>query len=121
MKDQNSKAELAGNPGVDSREMLVAWFARLTELARVKGVSWMISPNMWDHHEAYHEGLTPEEELEEQIDAARRTTQAQRPGPRDAWIATWTRWPGSLQRMVRRHYHWPCWMNRSVLPSGSST
>src|SRR6266480_4341965 len=28
------------------------------------------------------------------------TTQAQRPGPRDAWIATWTRWPGSLQRMV---------------------
>src|SRR5438309_1800741 len=29
------------------------------------------------------------------------TTQAQRPGPRDAWIATWTRWPGSLQRMVR--------------------
>ena len=31
-----------------------------------------------------------------------RTTQAQRPGPRDAWIATWTRWPGSLQRMVRR-------------------
>src|SRR2546425_290021 len=31
---------------------------------------------------------------------SRLTTQAQRPGPRDAWIATWTRWPGSLQRMV---------------------
>src|SRR6266853_212638 len=28
------------------------------------------------------------------------TTQAQRPGPRDAWIATRARWPGSLQRMV---------------------
>src|SRR6266487_3571722 len=33
------------------------------------------------------------------------TTQAQRPGPRDAWIATGARWPGSLQRMVRRQYH----------------
>ena len=30
------------------------------------------------------------------------TTQAQRPGPRDARIATVMRWPGSLQRMVRR-------------------
>ena len=29
------------------------------------------------------------------------TTQAQRPGPRDAWIATGARWPGSLERMVR--------------------
>ena len=29
------------------------------------------------------------------------TTQAQRPGPRGRSIATWTRWPGSLQRMVR--------------------
>src|SRR6266851_8897185 len=28
------------------------------------------------------------------------TTQAQRPGPRGRSIATWTRWPGSLQRMV---------------------
>src|SRR6185369_245188 len=27
------------------------------------------------------------------------TTQAQRPGPQDAWIATAMRWPGSLQRM----------------------
>src|SRR5438034_1195364 len=33
------------------------------------------------------------------------TTQAQRPGPRNAPIATWTRWPGSLQRMVRPHRH----------------
>gem|GEM_PF-6633218 len=32
------------------------------------------------------------------------TTQAQRPGPRDATIATVARWPGSLQRIVRpRH------------------
>src|SRR5712691_4585026 len=31
----------------------------------------------------------------------RLTTQAQRPGPRDATIATVARWPGSLQRMVR--------------------
>jgi hypothetical protein len=30
------------------------------------------------------------------------TTQAQRPGPRDVSIATVARWPGSLQRMVRR-------------------
>jgi hypothetical protein len=30
------------------------------------------------------------------------TTQAQRPGPRDAWIATGAHRPGSLQRMVRR-------------------
>ena len=29
------------------------------------------------------------------------TTQAQRPGPRGRWIATATRGPGSLQRMVR--------------------
>ena len=32
-----------------------------------------------------------------------RTTQAQRPGPRGRSIATWTRWPGSLQRKVRLH------------------
>ena len=32
--------------------------------------------------------------------SCRLTTQAQRPGPRGRWIATWTRWPGSLQRMV---------------------
>jgi len=30
---------------------------------------------------------------------SRRIT-AQRPGPWDAWIATWTQWPGSLQRLV---------------------
>jgi hypothetical protein len=33
--------------------------------------------------------------------SVRPTTQAQRPGPRDATIATGARWPGSLQRMVR--------------------
>src|SRR5438445_12149600 len=42
------------------------------------------------------------------------TTQAQRPGPRDAWIATWTRWPGSLQRMVRPRH-------RDPLSSGTHT
>ena len=31
------------------------------------------------------------------------TTEAQRPGPRDATIATTTLTPGSLQRMVRHH------------------
>src|SRR5688572_8912142 len=31
------------------------------------------------------------------------TTQDQRPGPRDDTIATGTRWPGSLQRLVRCH------------------
>ena len=30
------------------------------------------------------------------------TTQLTDGGPRDAWIATGSRWPGSLQRMVRR-------------------
>jgi hypothetical protein len=29
------------------------------------------------------------------------TTQAQRPGPWEAGMATGARWPGSLQRMVR--------------------
>src|SRR5216684_1506021 len=32
----------------------------------------------------------------------RLTTQAQRPGPRGRSIATVTRWPSSLQRMVER-------------------
>jgi hypothetical protein len=37
------------------------------------------------------------------------TTQAQRPGARDATIATATLPPGSLQRMVRRHLKsWWC-------------
>ena len=31
--------------------------------------------------------------------------EAQRPGPRDAWIATTARWPGSLQRLVRPRCH----------------
>ena len=35
----------------------------------------------------------------------RRTTQTQRPGPREAWIATGARGPGSLQRMVRLPSH----------------
>jgi hypothetical protein len=33
------------------------------------------------------------------------TTQAQRPGQRGRTIATGIRWPGSLQRMVRRTVH----------------
>src|SRR5437667_6936135 len=40
-----------------------------------------------------------------EVDA--QPTQAQRPGPRDAWIATRARWPGSLQRMVRPHSRRP--------------
>ena len=51
------------------------------------------------------------------------TTQAQRPGPRDAWTATVMRWPGSLQRMVRPTGHadaFLLWMIIS-LPSGSRT
>ncbi len=35
--------------------------------------------------------------------ACRLTTQAQRPGARDAWIANHDAMPGSLQRMVMRH------------------
>jgi hypothetical protein len=33
---------------------------------------------------------------------AERPYIAQRPGPWDAWLATKARWPGSLQRMIRR-------------------
>ena len=37
------------------------------------------------------------------------TTQAQRPGPRDAWFASRARWPGSLRRMVSFHrMKWRC-------------
>src|SRR4051812_14869123 len=45
------------------------------------------------------------------------TTQAQRPGPREAWMATGMRWPGSLQRMVRHHGHTAS-MIASILASG---
>jgi hypothetical protein len=45
------------------------------------------------------------------------TTQAQRPGARDATIATATPPPGSLQRMVRCHRLATFWM----LPSARST
>ncbi|HRI89930.1 MAG TPA: hypothetical protein PK869_16765 [Candidatus Hydrogenedentes bacterium] len=37
------------------------------------------------------------------FDECRITTQAQRPGARDAWIANHDVMPGSLQRMVMRH------------------
>jgi hypothetical protein len=40
--------------------------------------------------------------LFDEVQHSRLTTQAQRPGPRGVWIATRGRWPGSLQRMVRR-------------------
>ncbi len=38
-----------------------------------------------------------------ELKASHLTPQAQRPGPRDAAIASGARWPGSLQRMVRHH------------------
>jgi hypothetical protein len=54
---------------------------------------------------------TPEESEHEENGAEKfhsvcsgLTTQAQRPGPREAWIATVMRWPGSLQRMVRPRF-----------------
>jgi hypothetical protein len=50
-----------------------------------------------------HGGLKQEQDDEDFHDVhSGLTTQAQRPGPREAAIATVTRWPGSLQRMVRR-------------------
>lgn len=53
---------------------LASWHARLQQLAREKGVGWMICPDMESHRWSFEEGLTPEEELEEQIDAARRSS-----------------------------------------------
>jgi len=64
----------SASPALRSSEMLAAWHARLTKLAREKGVAWMICPDMETHREAFEDGLTPEEELQEQIDEARRSS-----------------------------------------------
>ena len=51
------------------------------------------SPPIWKRYVVVHGVMT----------ASRLTTQAQRPGPRDAMIANHDAMPGSLQRMVRPH------------------
>ena len=51
----------------------------------------------------------------------RLTTQAQRPGPRDAWIATGAYRPGSLQRMVRRRGHTQISMPCCLSTAGQSS
>lgn len=57
-----------------SSELLAAWHARLQKLARERGVAWMICPDPETHREAFEDGLTIEEELSDQIDAARRSS-----------------------------------------------
>lgn len=54
---------------------------------------------------------------ERRVDDPAVTAQAQRPGPRDAWIATGARWRGSLQRMFRRHV---LKLKINVSPGGNS-
>jgi transposase len=57
----------------------------------------------WRHGPRGH-GLTLDGRWSSVRTKIQTTAQAQRPGPRDATIATRARWPGSLQRMVRvRH------------------
>ena len=46
------------------------WYAELVELAKRENLSWLISNDPNDHKEAYEEGNTPQEELDEQKYAA---------------------------------------------------
>ena len=62
-------------------------------------------------------GILPDPESTAMIGLrVRLTTQAQRPGARDATMATATLPPGSLQRMVRpRFAHWSSKSSRSMI------
>ncbi len=46
------------------------WYQELCDLARKEQLLWMISNDPEDHREGYKDGLTPEEELDEQKYAA---------------------------------------------------
>ena len=54
------------------------------------------------------------------VTLCRLTTKAQRPGPRGRTIATATRWPGSLQRMVRL-FHTPLMLNTTLTAQNDSS
>lgn len=49
-----------------------AWYKQLKALAKKADCSFLIA-EAESHRSAYDDGLTPREELEEQIDAARRS------------------------------------------------
>ena len=46
------------------------WYDELCELAKREGILWLISNYPEDHRESYEDGLTPDEELDEQKYAA---------------------------------------------------
>lgn len=56
-----------------------------------------------DEEQQPDEETPKEQNLEKRGRHSGLTTQ--RPGPREAWIATGTRWPGLLQRVRPRHLH----------------
>jgi hypothetical protein len=104
----------SGPPGCHGR-IVASWYRR----RMVLGDCSCLSRHLYrGHHSCGNNRKNPPRELVVRLSIQRRTsdaqpltsatqnagrvtTQAQRPGPRDAWIATTARWPGSLQRMVR--------------------
>lgn len=46
------------------------WYDELVELARAEDLLWIISNYSEDHRDGYEDGLTPDEELDEQKYAA---------------------------------------------------
>jgi len=55
-----------------SGALLNIWHRKLQNAARKKGYAWLIQ-GAEDHRSGFEEGLTVYEELESQIDSARRT------------------------------------------------
>ena len=53
-------------------DLLSEWHARLVALSVTAGMRWIVSADPDDHRQAYEDGLTPAEELSEQVDAAYR-------------------------------------------------
>jgi len=47
------------------------WFRKLKRLAKSKGFGWLLGKRPEDHLDGFSTGLTPGQELEEQITAAR--------------------------------------------------
>ena len=60
-----------GNPALVVEHMFGLWFAQLTELAKARGLSWLIGEAA-SHRASFDEGLTPEQELDHQISEATR-------------------------------------------------
>lgn len=61
----------AGNPAVMVEHMFGLWFAQLTELAKARGLSWLIG-DAASHRASFDEGLSPQQELDHQISEATR-------------------------------------------------